>query len=126
MRVIHTGTDVISVDEHGIIHKRVIEGVHIDHNAVIEAEKACDELGKGTRHIVLVDASAVHTMTPEAVEELKKNLANKRIATAIFSNRTGIRILVDYLARTQNPDSPVKIFQDKSDAIKWLLTFKGN
>ena len=126
MRVIHTGTDVISVDEHGIIHKRVLEGVHIDVNAVKEAEKVCDELGNATKHIVLVDANAMHTMTPEAVEELKKNLTDKRIATAVYSNRTGIRILVDYLEREHKGTAPSRIFHDKAEALNWLITFKQN
>ena|SRR5665213_1330763 len=124
MKKIRTSTDEIHIDEHGIIHKTVIEGVHICRNEVIETEEACAKLSGKDKYMVLVDATALHTMTPEAVEELKNTLDTKRIATAIISDKLGIRILIDYLASKEGTSTPIKIFREKEKAMEWLLLFK--
>lgn len=125
MKKILTRTDEIHIDEHGIVHKRVKEGAHVDLVSWHESEQACANLQKGEKYLKLVDARAVHTMTPDVVEEMKKTLNNNRIATAIVSNRLGIRILIDYLSNVEKIASPVKIFHNQEEAIEWLLTFKG-
>lgn len=126
MKKIRTKTDEITIDEHGIVHKRVIENSHISIDEVREAEEACQKVSGQDKYMVLIDATALHTMTPEAAEELKKNLDTRRIATAILSDKLGIRILFSYLNQREGAVSPVELFQDKDEAIKWLLQYKTN
>ena len=126
MKKIRTKTDEIILDDHGIVHKTVIENSHINLEAVREAEDACAKLAGKDKYMVLIDANALHTMTPEAAEELKNNLDTKRIATAIVSDKLGIRILFSYLSQRDSKASPLEIFQDKEEALKWLLQYKTN
>jgi len=124
MNKIRTRTDEISIDEHGIIHKKIIEGAHIDLPELQEAEEAAAKLTKEEKFLILVDARALHTMTPEAVKELKVSLDTKRIAAAVVSSGLGMRILIDYLANVEKTVAPIKIFGTKEEAVEWLLTFK--
>ena len=126
MKKIRTKTDEVSIDEHGIIHKKVIEGVHICREEVMETEAACAKLSGQDKYLVLVDATALHTMTPEGAEALKNTLDTKRIATAILSDKLGIRILFSYLNNRENASTPLEIFSDREEAMKWLLQFKKN
>jgi len=126
MKKIRTKTDEIAIDAHGIVHKTVIENSHINLDAVKEAEDACAKLSGKDKYMVLIDATALHTMTPEAAEELKNNLDTKRIATAIVSDKLGIRILFSYLAKRENAITPIELFQNKEEALNWLLQYKTN
>lgn len=126
MKKIRTKTDEIHIDEYGIIHKKVIEGVHISREEVLEAEEAITQLSGKSKCLVLVDATALHTMTPDGAEALKANLDTKRIATAILSDKLGIRILFSYLANRENTAAPIQLFTIKEEAINWLLQFKKN
>ena len=124
MKKVSTKTHEISIDEHGIIYKKVKEGAHLDKEDIAHTEKICLEMAGNKRYLLFVDAMSLHTMTPEAVEELKKN-HNIRLAAAIYTRSTGIRILADYLKK-QEGDVPIMQFQDKDEAIQWLLEFKKN
>ena len=126
MKKIRTKTDEIAIDTNGIVHKTIIENSHIGIDEVKEAEDACAKLAGKDKYIVLVDANALHTMTPEAAEELKNNLDTKRIATAIVSDKLGIRILFSYLSQRDSNASPIELFQSKEEAINWLLQYKTN
>jgi len=126
MKKIRTKTEEIAIDNHGIVHKTIIENSHIGIDEVKEAEDACAKLAGKDKYIVLVDANALHTMTPEAAEELKNNLDSKRIATAVVSDKLGIRILFSYLVKRENAIAPIALFQDKEEAINWLLQLKTN
>jgi hypothetical protein len=126
MNKIRTNTDEISIDEHGIIHKKVLEGAHIDLTELKETEEICEKLSKQDKFLIMVDATAVHTMTPEAVKLLKEHIDTKRIAAAIISNRLGMRIMIDYFTNVEKSATPIKIFQAQDEALEWLLKFKKN
>lgn len=125
MEKIRTRTDEIHIDEHGIVHKRILDGVHIDMASWIESEKLCLGLQQNKKYLKLVDARAVHTMAPDVLAEMKRDLNNSRIATAIVSNRLGIRILIDYLTNIEKVETPVKIFYTQEQALEWLLSLKN-
>jgi len=126
MEKIRTNTDEISIDEHGIIHKKVLEGAHIDLTELKETEEICEKLSKQDKFLIMVDATAVHTMTPEAVKLLKEHIDTKRVAAAIISNRLGMRIMIDYFTNVEKCATPIKIFQTHEEALEWLLKFKKN
>jgi len=126
MKYIRTKTDEVSIDEHGIVHKKVIEGAHIDYDAMLETEQAIAKISGQEKYLVLVDARVQHNVTPEVFEILKNPQYINRIATAVLTDKLGTRILMDYVVNNKMMDAPMKIFYDQQVAIEWLLQFKKN
>ena len=125
MAITRTKTSEMFVDEHGIFHKTVIENCHVDLEALKESDKVTEELTKGEKVLMLYDARNHFTLTEDAMEYAQKDIFNKkRIATAIVSDKTGIKITIDYMNKVMKPSIPIKIFSTKEEALAWLLTFK--
>ena len=125
MKVLRTKTSEMYLDEHGILHKTVIENSHADLEAIKESDEITRKLTEGKKVLVLYDARNHFTLTEEAMEYSRKDIFNKqRIATAIVSDRVGIRIMVDYVTKVVKAPIPIKVFSTKEDAMAWLLTFK--
>ena len=113
------------IDEHGIFHKTVIENCHVDLEALKESDKVTEELTKGEKVLMLYDARNHFTITEDAMEYAQKDIFNKkRIATAIVSEKTGIKIMVDYITKTMKPSMPIRIFCNTEEALAWLITLK--
>lgn len=126
MGKIRTKTSEMYIDKHGIFHKTVIENCHVDLEALKESNKVTEELTGGKRVLMLYDARPHFTLTEDAMEYAQKDIFNKkRIATAIVSDKTGIKIMIDYMTRVMKPSIPIKIFNNKEDALAWLLAFKN-
>lgn len=114
------------VDEHGIFHKKVIENCHIDLANLKESDKITEELTKGKKVLMLYDARAHFTITEEAMEYTQKDIfKKKRLATAMISDKTAVKIMVDYMTKTMKMAMPIKVFSNTEDAIKWLLELKS-
>jgi hypothetical protein len=125
MSIKRTKTSEMLIDDHGIFHKTVIENCHVDLEALKESDKITEELTEGKKVLMLYDARNHFTLTEDAMEYAQKDIFNKkRIATAIVSNKTGIKITIDYMNKVMKPTIPIKIFSTKEDALEWLLTFK--
>jgi len=125
MRIVRTKTSEMFIDEHGIYHKTVIENCHVDLAALKESAIVTDKLTKGEKVLMLYDARNHFTLTEDAMEYAQKDIFNKkRIATAIISNKTGIKITVDYMIRVMKLNIPIEVFNNTEDAMAWLLTFK--
>ena len=113
------------IDEHGIFHKTVIENCHVDLVSLKESDKATEEITKGKKVLMLYDARAHFTLTEDAMEFAQKDIFNKkRIATAIISDKTAIKITVDYMMKIMKTTIPIKVFSNKEEAILWLLSHK--
>jgi hypothetical protein len=125
MAIIRTKTSEMSIDEHGIFHKTVIENCHVDLEALKESDKITEELTEGKKVFMLYDARNHFTLTEDAMEYARKDIFNKkRIATAIVSEKTGIKIMVDYITKTMKPSMPIRIFSNTEEALAWLLSLK--
>jgi hypothetical protein len=125
MKIVRTKTSEMFIDEHGIYHKTVIENCHVDLAALKESSLATDKLTEGKKVLMLYDARNHFTLTEDAMEYAQKDIFNKkRIATAIISNKTGIKITVDYMVRVMKLSIPIEVFNNIEDAVTWLLTFK--
>jgi hypothetical protein len=125
MKSVHTKTCDLSIDEHGIFHKTVLENCHVDIDAVKESDIATEELTEGKKVLMLYDARPHFTLTEDAMEYARKDIFNKkRIATAIVSEKIGIRLMVDYIMNVVKSPIPIKVFSTIEDATEWLLTFK--
>jgi hypothetical protein len=125
MKVHRTKTSEMFLDEHGILHKTVIENCHIDLDALKESEEMTRKITDNKRVKVLYDASNHFTLTEEAMEYTQKTIFDKqRIATAIVSNKVGIRITVDYMMKVMKSHIQIKVFTNKEEAMDWLLSIK--
>lgn len=125
MKTLHTKTSILTIDEHGIFHKTVVEDCHVDLEAVQEADRLMQELTGGNKVLMLYDARPHFTITEDAMEYSRKDIFNKqRIATAIISDKIAIKIMVDYFMNTLKSPVPIKVFSNKEDALEWLLLFK--
>lgn len=125
MKKILIPTHEISADDSGIIHIKVKEGAHIDTPILKQLNEYSLKLAGTKKILALVDARNFHTLTPEATAYLKTDFADKtRIATAIVSSKTGMRLLVDYLNNSKPVQSPVRMFENEKEAKTWLISFK--
>jgi hypothetical protein len=123
MEQIKTKAHVIYRDEHGIIHLDVVENAHVDKDSIIALHDIYRQLGYNEKKLVKVDARSHHTMCNEAMEYLKSDMLDKdRIATAIISEKLGIRIMIDYFTSVVK-GSHVKMFSTEPEAMAWLKTF---
>ncbi len=126
MEKIRTKTHAVCKDENGVIHLEVIEGAHVDKNSIIELHSIYKQLAGKHKMLLLVNAHVHYTMTDEATEYVKTDMLDKdRIATAIVSEKLGVRITVDSFNTVLKAKSQVKMFADKTEAMQWLLTFKS-
>jgi hypothetical protein len=121
MKQYKTRTSVFHIDNHGIIHKTVIEGVNVSPEDVAEDQEMLQKLSGGKRAYVVVKANAFHTMTPEAINALKEAMGKSRFATAMISRRLGVRIFVDTVSTLTGNNPPFEMFPTESAAVKWIL-----
>ncbi|HSY75528.1 MAG TPA: hypothetical protein VK890_01650 [Bacteroidia bacterium] len=113
------------ITEEGVLYKKVKENAHID---LIELKKSLTQIKEFTGHkkiLMFYDGRGTHfTVTHEAMEYYRTEVAAYSIASAIVSDRIGVRVMVDFAVKIMGVPSPVKMFKDAEKAMKWLLTFK--
>lgn len=51
-------------------------------------------------------------------------LCKSRIATAVLTDKLGVRLLVNFMNTVKQPESPLRMFKSEQEAISWLLSFK--
>jgi hypothetical protein len=125
MKVVRTKTSEMFFDEHGILHKTVIENSHADLSTLKESELITNKMTKGKKVLELYDARNHFTLTEDAMVYAQKEILNtQRIAVAIVSTKTGIKIMVDFMMQVLKTNAPIKLFTNKKEALNWLLTFK--
>ncbi len=124
MEKFKTRTSIFHMDSFGIVHKEVIEGVNVMPSDVDEDQEMLMKLSKGKKALVLVNAMAFHTMTPEGIDRLKGFVAKSRHATAMVSQSLGVRIFVDTVASSLKDKAPFKMFGSEPEAVKWLISTK--
>lgn len=127
MKALRTKTSELSIDEHGIFHKKVVENCHVDIESLKESDKLTEKLTGGKKVFMLYDARAYFTITEEAMEYAQKDIFNKkRLATAIISEKTAIKIMVDYIMKVKKSTIPIKVFSNEKEGLEWLLSLKGS
>ncbi len=122
---IKTDTCIVSKDKNGIIHKTVKPKAHLDAYHIKESDEIGFKLAGGKKALILYDARPDFTLTHNGMEYLHKHLLSKnRIASAIVSDKPGIKLLGDYF-KNSKPGSPqIKVFKTMKEAMAWLITFK--
>jgi len=122
---IKTTTCVVSKDEFGIIHKTVRQNAHLDASHIKESDEIGFELAGGKKALILYDARPNFTLTEDGMDYLHKHLLSKRrIASAIVSDKPGIKMLGDYFKSRQNGGAQIKVFKTMREGMEWLLSFK--
>lgn len=112
------------ITENGVLYKKVKENAHIDIIELKKSFKAVREFTGNKKTLMLYDGRTHFTVTHEAMEYYRTEIAAYSIASAIVSDRIGIRIMVDFAVKIMGVPSPVKMFSGDEKAMKWLLTFK--
>jgi hypothetical protein len=122
---IKTRTCLVSKDDFGIIHKTVRPNSHLTAEDIKESDEIGYKLAGGKNALILYDARPAFTLVDDAMEYLHKNLlSSKRIASAIVSDKPGIKILGDYFKNRQKGKAQIKVFSTMREAMEWLLSFK--
>jgi hypothetical protein len=122
---IKTTTCLVSKDDFGIIHKTVRPDSHLTAKDIKESDEIGFKLADGKKALILYDARPAFTLTDDAMEYLHKHLlSSNRIASAIVSDKPGIRVLGDYFKNRQKGKAQIKVFSNMREAMKWLLSFK--
>lgn len=113
------------LDEKDILHINVLEGTEI----TLEKLKIDHEMGlklTGNRKVLaLVDTRASFVITPEAREFMRSDVINQyRIATAVVTDNSVSRIIVNLFMKLNTPSTPFKMFNCPEKAEQWLLETK--
>jgi len=113
----------LSYGDDGILRVRICEFAEIEaEDAVLYVENFARVAGSGPS-LVLVDATASHTITREAQEYIAKHLP-PRIATAVVTTNAISMMFTNLYVSLFKPANPVRIFKTEEDAVEWLRKMK--
>ena len=124
MKEYKTKTAIFYVDEYGIVHKKTRADINIKPEDIEEDEQMLIHLTKGRKAMVMVDSQTFYTFTPEAIKKLAHYMQKSRYATAIISQKLGVRNFVDTVTLITKNNPPFRMFSTKKEAKKWLLSLK--
>ena len=125
MKKIRTNAYDLFIDKNGIVHWEVLENSHMETSDIKESLEVALQLNKGKKLYTIVNAQAPRTMTPGAQEFLKNEVIdNNSYATAVVSERLGVKIMIEYMLNVLRVKTPLRLFTNEKDAMKWLLSVK--
>lgn len=124
---LHTKISEKWIDENHILHIKYIDGAVIGLQAVMQSKLENEKLFDDKRELVLCDARASFTITPEAQKYARQEIINKsRVATAIVTNKGFVQLVVNFALLFTKIKSNVKTFSNEKEALKWLHSFQSN
>lgn len=110
------------IDAQGILRITVLEGAEITLEKLKQDHQQGLELTGGQKCLALVDTRNSFSITPEARAYMKEDIVDPtRIATAVVSNNTVSRLIVNLFMKLNPPATPFKMFGDEKEATEWLL-----
>lgn len=113
------------IDDEGFLRMKVLEGVQITVDNLKEDLSVNKELTGGKKTCVLYDARPDFLITVQAREYLQTEAFNAdRLATAVITNKLGVRIMVNFMTRVKKTVTPLRVFSNEETALKWLRGFK--
>jgi hypothetical protein len=126
MEIVRTEINEKWIDQEGFLRIRVIEGAHIDMRALLHDHSVNLKMTEGKKALALYDARGFFTITPDATDYVRSGILNKeRIATAVVTDRLAMRLLVNFMNKFRKPETPLKMFANEDEALKWLRTMKN-
>lgn len=115
------------LDENDILRIKYLEGASVDTPSVIAGGTDNVKLIGNRKELVLCDARASFTITPEAQKfAIKEINRSARIATAVITNKAYVQVMANFALRFSKIRSSVKVFKNEKEAIAWLQSFKKN
>ncbi len=120
-----TRTCEIFVDEYGILRVKILNGVTIDHEDVIDNFVVARHLTKGRPILKLIDASGYWRITKKArAFALKEDCPERTIAKAVLVNDFISKMINIIIIKRRKPQIPIRFFIFESEALKWLKSFQ--
>ncbi|MDZ4665701.1 MAG: STAS/SEC14 domain-containing protein [Bacteroidota bacterium] len=123
---ISTNTTLISVTPEGLLEVKFIDNdLKIDLEEAKAQYNAAKQLIEGDQMLVLVDArESIHELTKEAKEFIAQ--VSEKKAEAIVVKELHQRIIATFYLKATVTfyNHPVKVFSDRNEAVKWLLSIK--
>jgi hypothetical protein len=119
-----TRTCEIFVDEFGILHVKILDGVIIDKEDAADNFLVARHLTKAKRVLKLVDSRNIYRIKKDARAYVERqNSSRIHIAKAILVSSFIQKYLIKFFQGLENSEFPVKIFTSEKKAMDWLKSF---
>lgn len=121
VKKITTRTAIIYMDENGVLHIEMLEGVRVDHDDAVDNLPVVKSFTKGKKALKLIDARSRFRIEKRAREVIDSVDAKQTIARAVVKGSIITRVLLSFFTGLNKSTTPTKIFSDYDEAYKWLL-----
>lgn len=120
-----TRTATFYVDENGILHMQMHEGVRVDYEDALDNFLVMRNLAGNKPVLKLIDARNNFSIEARAREFVNsKDVKQNTIARAVVKGSLFSKVLAGFFSKLNAPEVPVKVFSDYDEAYKWLLHIK--
>ena len=121
--VIETGTARIWLREDGIVHAVDLGKSQVTLSDAKEDVATVLKVAKGNRLPILIDITAVKSVTREARHYYRHEAGINAAAAAIIVGSAVSRIIANFVIGLDKPIVPARIFTSEDKAIEWLKGF---
>lgn len=105
----------------GIARSVVLNNARIDLNEAKQNSEAVNKLFVDKKFPLLIDITAIHTITREARAHFAvKNRETNITCFAIVTNSEVGKIVGNFFFKLNSPDVPARMFTNEDQAIEWL------
>jgi hypothetical protein len=125
MHEIELKKSVVTLLDNGIIHIHLKAGAEIELSDAVSIVEAMEKIGKGKKYPVLIDAGEFISIDKEVrVFSAGKEGNIFTLADAIAYYSLAQKLMADFYIKHNKPIVPTRAFSNKTDAVKWLETFR--
>ncbi|HSY76769.1 MAG TPA: hypothetical protein VK890_07930, partial [Bacteroidia bacterium] len=104
-----------------IAYKRILRDAHVDLPSLQKSFKETVGFLGQEKRLMLYDLRPHFTITDDALEfVVDEIMGGHGIATAVLAKTIGVYLMADYAIKIKKIKSPLKVFTDEADALKWL------
>lgn len=123
-KVIETSTTIFIIQDDGIGHMHVKDGVTMDVPEQMENLDALNQITSGVRTPFYVTAGKNVTLTKEARDNaIVIEDRSPMYGTAVVVENIAYRLIADFYYRVNKPKNPYKVFSNVNDALEWCAQF---
>ncbi|HWY13472.1 MAG TPA: hypothetical protein VN026_19240 [Bacteroidia bacterium] len=124
-RHLTTRTAKISLEKEGYIKISILPGSIIDTEDALDNSLVIKNLSEGKKMLKLVDARGKWSITSEAKKVSKKNVSPENtVARAYIIDSFLTKVMFNFFRFFTRSNTPEDFFNDETEAIDWLLSFK--
>ncbi len=122
---IETRSSIISIDEEGILHIHIKDGMQVELEDAKESFAIYKKWGCDKNNVLqLMQGGKFYAMSKPAQKYATEQSVHFFIASALVNKSLAIRILFDFYLSFFKPKIPFKLFPTVASALKWLRSFK--